>query len=268
METGLRGKRALVTGGASGIGRAVALLLAREGAVVAVADIRAPDGTVAAIADAGGRAVALVADVSREEDVIAMVGQAADALGALDLYVNNAGGAWHEPVTQVTRAAFEKTMATNLAASVFACREVASHFVRQGGGAVVAVGSTATVSAQPRETAYRASKAALKAHIEVAAVELAPFNVRANMVTPGATNTPFVAGADLAQRERVAREIPLRREAQPDEVARAVVFLLSDRLAGYITGAELVVDGGLRLRPMFHGGDDELRALNSGGIPS
>ena len=132
-----------------------------------------------------------------------------------------------------------------------------------GSGAILAVGSTATVSAQPRETAYRASKAALKAHIEVAAVELAPFGIRVNLLTPGATDTPFVADSPAEFRRRAMQSVPLRREARAEEMAPAALFLLSDRLAGYVTGSELVVDGGLRLRPIFGGSDDELRALNA-----
>jgi NAD(P)-dependent dehydrogenase (short-subunit alcohol dehydrogenase family) len=209
------------------------------------------------------RAHGIVADVSQEGEVVRMVAEAATALGGLDLYVNNAAGTWHEPLTHITRAAFEKTMATNVAASVFACREVARIFVRQRSGAILAIASTALVSAQPRETAYRASKAALKAHMEVAAVELAPFGVRVNILTPGGTDTPFVADASPAQRAAAARQVLLRREARPEELAPAAVFLLSDRLAGYITGADLVVDGGLRLRPIFGGGDDELMSLNA-----
>ena len=264
MDSGLAGMRALVTGGASGIGRATALALAAEGAAIAVADRNDPRDTVALIEARGGAAHGIVCDVSAEPDVVRMVAEAATALGGLDLYVNNAGGAWHEPLTHLTRTAWEKTMATNVAASVFACREAGRLFVRQRRGAIVAIGSTATVSAQPRETAYRASKAALKAHIEVAAVELAPFGVRVNLVTPGATDTPFVGDVDAAQRARVHAEIPLRREAAAAEIANAVVFLLSDRLAGYVTGTELLVDGGLHLRPMFHGGDEALAALSFG----
>lgn len=266
MESGLAGKRALVTGGASGIGRAIALALAAEGAAVAVADRQPASAVVDAIRAAGGTSHGLVADVSREVAVIAMVAAAVERLGGLDLYVNDAAGAWHEPVTAVTRAALERTLATNLAASVFAIREVARHLIAAGhGGAILAVSSTATVSAQPRETTYRASKAALKAHVEVAAVELAPFAIRVNLLTPGATDTPFVRDASPAQRQRALREVPLRREARPEEMAPAALFLLSDRLASYVTGSELVVDGGLRLRPIFGGDDDELRALNMRG---
>jgi len=263
LETGLAGKKALITGGASGIGRAIALGLAREGVAVVIADLNPRAEVVAEIAAHGVAAHGIRADVSREEEVVRMVAEAAGLLGGLDLYVNNAAGTWHEALTHVTRAGFEKTMATNVAASVFASREAARIFIRQRSGAIVAVGSTATVSAQPRETAYRASKAALKAHIEVAAVELAPFGVRVNLLTPGGTDTPFVADAPTDQRARAAREILLRREAKPEEIAPAAIFLLSDRLAGYITGSELIVDGGLRLRPIFGGDDAALAALNA-----
>ncbi len=264
MDSGLAGKRALVTGGGSGIGNAIARALAAEGAHVAIADRHPSDKAVAELLALGVPAHGILADVSDEAEVVRMIDEADARLGGLDLYVNNAAGAWHQPLTRVTRDAFERTMATNLAASVFACREVARRLIARGrGGAILAVGSTATVSAQPGETAYRASKAALKAHIEVAAVELAPFGIRVNLLTPGATDTPFVAGASAKQRARACREVPLRREARADEMAPAALFLLSDRLAGYVTGSELIVDGGLRLRPIFGGSDDDLRALNA-----
>nr|AIA10802.1 enoyl-(Acyl carrier protein) reductase [uncultured bacterium] len=264
LDTGLRGKRALVTGGASGIGRAIARALASEGVDVAIADRVSAEGVVGDIARNGVRSWSILADVSAEDDVVRMVGEAASAFGGLDLYVNNAAGAWHEPLTRVTRSGLEKTLATNVNASIFACREAAKLFIAAGGGSILAICSTATVSAQPRETAYRASKAALKAHIEVAAVELAPFGIRVNLLTPGATDTPFVADAPAEQRKRALSAVPLRREAKPEEMAPAALFLLSDKLAGYVTGTELIVDGGLRLRPIFGGSDDDLRALNLG----
>jgi NAD(P)-dependent dehydrogenase (short-subunit alcohol dehydrogenase family) len=267
LDTGLRGKRALVTGGASGIGRAIALALGAEGVEVAIADRNSPAGVTDEISALGVRTCAIVADVSGEDDVVRAVQEAANAFGGLDLYVNNAAGTWHEPLTTITRAALEKTFATNVNASIYACREAAKIFIAAGGGSILAVCSTAIVSAQPRETAYRASKAALKAHIEVAAVELAPFGIRANLLTPGATDTPFVADVPAEQRRRALSGVPLRREARPEEMAPAALFLLSDKLAGYITGSELVVDGGLRLRPIFGGSNDDLRALNLGRTP-
>ena len=191
-----------------------------------------------------------------------VVEDAAVALGGLDLYVNVAAGAWHEPLTRVTAESWTRTLATNVGACVWGCREVGRRFVAQGHGAIVVVGSTALVSAQPRETAYRASKAALKAHVEVAAVELAPHGIRVNLLTPGGVDTDFVADAPAAQRAAATREIPLRREARPDEIAPAAIFLLSDRLAGYVTGTDLVVDGGLHLRPIFGGSDEALADLN------
>jgi len=262
LETGLRGRKALITGAGSGIGKAIAAALAAEGVDLAIADIRERPQVIAELRQTGVRVHFVQADVSQEADVVRMVKEAAETLGGLDLYVNDAAGTWHEAMTKVSRQSFEKTIATNVAASVYASREVARIFIAQRRGSILAVCSTATVSAQPRETAYRASKAALKAHIEVAAVELAPFGIRVNLLTPGGTNTPFVGDALAEQRARAAREIPLRREAEPEEMAPAAVFLLSDRLASYITGAELIVDGGLRLRPIFSGSDADLAALN------
>jgi NAD(P)-dependent dehydrogenase (short-subunit alcohol dehydrogenase family) len=263
METGLREKRALVTGGGSGIGRAVALALAREGCDVAIVGRRARPDVVAELQALGVAAHGIEADVSSERGLVEAVSRADELLGGIDLYVNNAAGTWHEPLTHLTRDAWERTLATNLGACVYGCREVSRRWITvQRSGAIVIVGSTAIVSAQPRETAYRASKAALKAHMEVAAVELAPFGIRVNLVTPGATDTEFVADAPAAQRAMATNAVPLRREASPDEIAPAVVFLLSDRLAGYVTGTDLVVDGGLHLRPIFGGTDEELAALN------
>lgn len=262
MDTGLRGSRALVTGGGSGIGRAISLALADEGVDVAICGRRDRSDVVAELRDRGVEAAGFQADVSVEADVVRVVREAAEALAGLDLYVNVAAGTWHEQLTRLTSSSWERTLATNVSACVWGCREAALRFVAQGHGAILIIGSTATVSAQPRETAYRASKAALKAHMEVAAVELASHGVRVNLVTPGGVDTDFVADAPADQRAAAVGQVPLRREARPDEIAPAATFLLSDRLAGYITGSELIVDGGLHLRPIFGGSDEELAALS------
>ena len=266
METGLRGRRALITGGGSGIGRAIALSLAAEGVGVVICGRRDRSDVAAEIAALGVKAWWLKADVSMEADVVAVVRHASDRLGGLDLYVNVAAGTWHEPLTRLTSHAWERTLATNVSACVWGCREVSRPFIDQGHGAIVVIGSTATVSAQPQETAYRASKAALKAHVEVAAVELAPFGIRVNMVTPGGVDTEFVATADPGQRAAATRQIPLRREAVPAEIAPAAVFLLSEQLARYVTGTDLIVDGGLHLRPIQGVSDEELRRLNEADL--
>jgi 3-oxoacyl-[acyl-carrier protein] reductase len=262
MDTDLRGSRALVTGGGSGIGLEIARALATEGVDVAICGRRERTAVVEELHGLGVRAVGLQADLALEAEVVRVVDEAAIALGGLDLFVNVAAGTWHEPLTRITAASWEHTLATDVGACVWGCREVARRFIDQGHGSILVVGSTALVSAQPRETAYRAAKAALKAHVEVAAVELAPFGVRVNLLTPGAVDTAFVADAPADQRAAAMRQVPLRREARAEEVAPAAIFLLSDRLAGYVTGADLLVDGGLHLRPIFGGSDEELAALN------
>jgi NAD(P)-dependent dehydrogenase (short-subunit alcohol dehydrogenase family) len=263
METGLRGSRALVTGGGSGIGRAIALGLAAEGVDVAICGRRARPEVLAELRALGVDAGGLQAGLSIEREVVRVVDEAAAALGGLDRFVSVAAGAWHEPLTRMTVASWERTIATDVGACVWGCREVARRLIDQGHGSILVIGSTALVSAQPQETAYRAAKAALKAHVEVAAVELAPFGIRVNLLTPGAVDTDFVADVPDEQREAALGEVPLRLEARPEEIAPAALFLLSDRLAAYVTGADLLVDGGLHLRPIFGGSDEALAALNS-----
>lgn len=265
MEAELFGFKALVTGGGSGIGFAISDALAIEGVDVAIASRNPSPEAVERLRARGRNAVAIQADVRSEEDVIRMVQTADDALGGLDLYVNCAAAAQHQPITRWTAAAWRSTIDTNVTASVVACREVSRLFIRRGRGSILIVGSTTLSAALPQETSYRASKAALKAHMEVLAVELAPFGIRVNMLTPGAFETPLVAPADPAQRQMVIRQIPMRREAQPWEIGATAVLLLSDRLSPYTTGADLRVDGGLSLRPIFGGDDMALRLLNLPG---
>jgi 3-oxoacyl-[acyl-carrier protein] reductase len=262
MDTKLEGRRALVVGGSSGIGRAIAEGLAGEGVDVAIASRGAATDALTAIERRGRRAIHLRADLTTEGGPSALVADAAAALGGLDLLVNAAAFRSNEPITKLSAPALEETVATNFLGCVYLCRSAARLFIATGHGTIVLVGSTATVSAQPGETAYRATKAALRAHLEVLAVELAPFGIRANLLTPGATATRFLDSIPPDLRAQVAQDVPLGREAQPAEIAPAAIFLLSDALAGYITGAELLVDGGLHLRPIFSGSAEALRAIN------
>ena len=243
MDTGLAGRRALLIGGTSGIGHAIAEALAAEGVRVAIAGRRAMGSTP-------GMAATITADIADERQVDAMVAESVAVLGGLDLFINAAARRENQELLRLESAALERTLRTTLTGCILACRAVAPHLMRGAEPAVVIIGSTATKSVQAGETAYRAAKAGLQAHVEVMAVELAAAGVRVNLLTPGAVDTPFVADVPAAARAAVVRQIPMLREATPAEIAPAAVFLLSTRLASYITGAELVVDGGLQHRPL------------------
>ena len=263
MLSGLDGQGALVTGGASGIGAAIAVALAREGARVAVADRRDAGPTVESITAAGGTGIAIAADVSDEAEVDRMVADAEAHLDGIDLFVNCAAIFRPESVTRITSAAWYATLDTNLAACVWACRAIAPRMIARRRGSILIVGSTVTRAPAYLGTSYRVSKVGLTAHMETAAIELAPFGIRVNMVTPGAVDTGFVANLTAEQRKGARSSVPLgQREASPEEIAPAAVFLLSDALASYITGTDLTVDGGLSLRPIGIGDDEAVRSLN------
>lgn len=260
MDSGLAGKRALITGGTTGIGLAIAKALAHEGVNVAVASRSARPAAIEELRGLGVRAEWIQADVSVVEGVAGMVTQAHEALGGLDLFVNNAAGTWHEAITRLTEEAWSSTLATNLTACAFACREVGRIFISQGHGSILIVGSTAAHTPLYRESSYRVSKAGLKSLMEVVSIELAPYSIRVNLLTPGAFLTELTR--DLPARQTGGAMVPLRRPGKVEELGAAAVMLLSDTLSSYTTGSELVVDGGLHLRPLDLYTDEELRALN------
>jgi NAD(P)-dependent dehydrogenase (short-subunit alcohol dehydrogenase family) len=266
METGLQGKKALVTGGGEGIGRAIATALADEGVAVAIANRgRYPD-TLKEIRARGVRALEIVADISVEREVVRMVREAVDRLGGLDLFVNNAAAHWDEPVMKATAEAWSRTVDTNLGACVLACREAGRHFVAQEKGCILIVGSTAAFTTFPGEFAYRVTKTALIPYMECLATELAPFGIRVNMLTPGTFITRMTRAMDFAGEtgRKVVEDIPLRRPGDAyRELAPSALLLLSDRLSGYTTGTNLVVDGGIRLRPFPWRTQDEIRRMNT-----
>ncbi|MBI4586470.1 MAG: SDR family oxidoreductase [Planctomycetes bacterium] len=263
MDAKLEGKTALITGGTRGIGLHIALALADEGVHVAVAS-RMPDaGALEAIRSRGVRALAIAADVSREKAILDMVEAALGEFGQLDLFVNNAAVTQHQPFTKINDEAWRATLDTNLSACLWACREVSKHMIRQRRGSILIVGSTAMYTPAPRETVYRIAKAGLKTLMQSTAIELAPFGIRVNLLVPGHYRTRLTAGIPPEIEERLKKEIPLRRFGDLDECGHAAVMLLSDHLSGYTTGAELIVDGGLHLRPFCFLSDEELRRLNS-----
>jgi len=244
----VEGKVALVTGGASGIGRASALALAREGARVVVCDVDEAGGaaTAAAIRERGGVASFRPADVRSEADVEALVRHAVETHGRLDCAHNNAGvtGA-AGPLHEIDRAGFEHTLAVNLLGVFLCMKHELRAMLTQGSGAIVNTSSGAGIVAAPGLAPYCASKHAILGLTKTAAVENARRGIRVNAICPGSTDTPMLRaalGSDPALEKRVAASQG-GRLASPDEVAQVAVWLCSDR-ASFVSGESLVVDGG------------------------
>jgi NAD(P)-dependent dehydrogenase (short-subunit alcohol dehydrogenase family) len=244
----LEGKSALVTGAASGIGRATALAFSREGARVMLADVNEDDGkSVAdAIAAEGGEARFIRTDVTREDEVASMVGKTVAAFGTLDCALNNAGITGPMgPVQTVALADFERVMAINLI-GVFLCMKHEISAMTDGGGAIVNMASGSGMIATPALSAYCASKHAVLGLTKTAAVENARTGIRVNAICPGTIDTPMLQAA-MARDPQVKKMIlsgqPSGRLGAPEEIAEAAVWLCSDR-ASYVTGESMLIDGG------------------------
>jgi 2,3-dihydro-2,3-dihydroxybenzoate dehydrogenase len=262
LETGLAGLGALVTGGASGIGQSIAVALASEGAKVRVADIRPADETLEMAWASGGSASAAVVDVRSEASLESTISEAIADLDGIDLFVNVAAVYAAQSITRLEDEVWSDLLRTNVTACALACKTVAKHMIVKGGGSILVVGSTVVCAPSYAGAAYRASKTALRSYTETLAIELAPFGIRVNMLTPGPFPTALVKDLPAEQRSAAAQEVPLgQREGDLPEVRAAALFLLSDRLASYITGNELFVDGGLHLRPLFIGPLEKVREL-------
>lgn len=247
MDDTLRGRVALVTGAGRGIGRGIALELARAGCRVAVNYVTEPEQAEAAVAEIqalGTQAVAVQADVSVASAVTTMVARVVVELGGLDILVNNAGIQTWKPLLEVTEAEWDAVMATNLK-GCFLCTQAAARYMKDhGGGSIVNIGSGCNKIAFPNLVAYTASKGGIEMFTKVAAVELGPHAIRVNCVAPGAIEIertklelPDYAGTWGAI-------TPLRRVGYPEDVARAVAFLATPR-ASFISGQTIWVDGGL-----------------------
>jgi NAD(P)-dependent dehydrogenase (short-subunit alcohol dehydrogenase family) len=246
------GLTALITGGGTGMGRAAALRLAREGAQVVVAGRRASElaAVVASIEAAGGRALAVPTDVTHEAQVQRLLQRTLDCFGSLDVAWNNAGvlGGF-APLHQTELADFDAVVATNLrGVAVCLKHELAAMHAAGRGGAIVNTSSWTAHGAMPGIAAYAASKGALDALMRTVALEAAPHGIRINNVSPGVIATPMsrsALGTDEAM-QPLAWHTPLQRIGEPDDVADAVTWLLSDD-ARFVTGQSLLVDGGFTI---------------------
>jgi 3-oxoacyl-[acyl-carrier protein] reductase len=249
----LSGKHAIVTGAGSGIGRAVALGFAREGAGVVVGDVDpARTREVAeAIEQAGGVALAVQVDVSDRASVEALVGAAVARFERIDILFNNAGVSSRTPFLEMTEAEWDRVLDTNLKGQFLVGQAVARHMAERGGGSIINTSSQlAEGAANPRSAHYLASKGGSRMLTRGMAADLAPHQIRVNALAPGVTVTNLTRQrlADDAEWRRIALErIPLGRFGEPDDLVGACIFMASDE-SRYMTGATLVIDGGYTAR--------------------
>jgi len=239
----LKNKVALITGAGSGIGRAAALLFAREGAAVAVVDIASKGGmeTVEMIKGIGGEAIFICADVSKALDVEKAVKNVAEKYGRLDILFNNAGVAQECSIIEMSEDEWDRIINVNLK-SVFSCSKYAiPYMIKQGGGVIINTASTLGLIAEPNCAAYCASKGGVIALTRALAAEYAPFNIRVNCICPGPTATPMLLKE--TQQQVDVSYVPLKRLGKPEEIAHAALFLASEE-STYVTGSVLIVDGG------------------------
>jgi NAD(P)-dependent dehydrogenase (short-subunit alcohol dehydrogenase family) len=247
----LEDKVALITGGGSGMGRVASALFAREGARVTLTDVNDDAGDQAAkeIEAAGGEALFVHADVSREADAEQMVAAAKERFGGLDVLYNNAGVMLGEDgsVDATDESVWDRTLAINVKGVAFGCKFAIPAMVSGGGGSIINVASfVAWMGAATSQTAYTASKGAVLAMTREIAVEYARRGIRCNALCPGPIDTPLLAEllSDPARRQRRFVHIPMGRLGQAEELAKAALFLASDD-SSYMTGASLIVDGGI-----------------------
>ena len=260
---GLKGKNVLVTGGSSGIGQAIAVRFAEYGANVAINYLTTPDeardtdeqvhACVNKVRQEGVRDVLVRGDVSKEDDVVRMVGETVAALGGLDVLVNNAGIQISRPSEELSAHDFDKVLAVNLRGSFLCAREAIGRFLaEEKPGVILNVSSVHQAIPKPSYLGYSVSKGGMMNLTRTLALEYAERGIRVNGIGPGATITPINSAwiDDPVKKEQVESHIPMRRAGTADEMGGVACFLASDD-AAYITGQTIFVDGGLTLYPSF-----------------
>ncbi|MEZ5355263.1 MAG: 3-oxoacyl-ACP reductase family protein [Bryobacteraceae bacterium] len=251
MVSVLSGKTALVTGASKGVGRGIALELARQGCDVAVnyhTDQTGAERTIADIAAMGRRAIPIQANVGQRADVDRLFEETLEALGQLDILVNNAGVQTWKALLDLEEADWDRVIETNLK-GCFLCTQLAARQMRaQGGGAIVNIGSGCNKLAFPHLVDYTASKGGIEMFTKVAACELGQYGIRVNCVAPGAIEIERTKDEAGDYAGTWASVTPLGRVGLPEDVARAVVFFCSP-MADFVTGQTLWVDGGLFSKP-------------------
>jgi NAD(P)-dependent dehydrogenase (short-subunit alcohol dehydrogenase family) len=250
MYPDLKGKIAIITGARRGMGRSHALTLARAGAKVVVADISLEDcqKVVDEIKKAKGEALAIKCDVTKKAEVDEMVRKAVEKFGKIDILVNNAGICQFKPFLELTEEEWDRTLDINLKGYFLCAQAAAKEMVKKKSGVIVNIASVAMgqVGMGFQNLAhYCASKGGIVAMTETLALELAPYNIRVNAISPGMIETPMIdpIKSDPKAMEATLAQVPMHRVGKPEEVSDLVLFLASDA-SSYMTGSTVVIDGG------------------------
>ena len=253
MKVDLNGKVALITGAGNGIGQAIALAMAANGASIVVNDLPGSEGgTVEQVRALGQRAVFVAADVSRREEVEQLVSKAESEVGPIDILVNNAGintsGPLRRSIHEYDEAEWRRVLSVDLDGVFYCCRAVTPGMVSRGSGVVINIASVLGLVPMRLQIAYSSAKAAVVNFTRAAALELAPYGIRANVIAPGSILTPatralFYNPERKALMESLLSHIPLHRPGEPSDIANAALYLASPDSA-YVTAAVLTVDGG------------------------
>jgi len=251
----LYGKVSLITGAATGIGEASALLFAEEGAKIVVADVKASEGleTVNKIKKFGGQAIYVEADVSRPEDVRRMIEETVKNFGKLDILFNNAGICINKSIQETTEEDWDRVLDTNLKGVFLGCKYAVPQMLKQGEGTILNTASEVGLVGANNLVAYCASKGGVIQFTRALALDVADKNIRVNGLCPGVTMTPLlensiVTAPDPEVRKRfLENTVPINRIASPEEIAKGALFLASSD-SSFMTGATLVIDGGWTAR--------------------
>ncbi|MCC3376081.1 SDR family NAD(P)-dependent oxidoreductase [Cohnella sp. REN36] len=243
----LTNKVAIITGAAGGMGKADAILFAREGAKVAITDIQEDkiQSVVAEIRENGGEAIGFAHNVASEEDWARVVSETLAKFGKIDILVNNAGISSTVPFMDTTVDLWNKIMSVNLTSIFLGQKAVIPHMIENGGGSIVNISSIAGLTGGSGAGAYTASKGAVRMLTKATAIDYAKHNIRANSIHPGYIETPMTVDlmANDQMRQWFLSQTPLPRLGKPEDIAKGVLFLASDD-SSYITGVELPIDGG------------------------
>ena len=241
----LEGKVAIISGGSRGMGAAEARMFAREGAKVVIGDLLEKEGlnVVSEIGESGGEALFVTLDVTDESSWQSAVSAAVERFGKVDILVNNAAILRTQGLLETTEAIWDEVMDINVKGTFLGAKTVIPEMRKAGGGSIINISSGAGITGSRRNTAYHASKGAVRIFTKSAAIQYAGENIRVNSVHPGPVDTDMLASSLAVDDARRPEDVPLGRYGRPEEVAYGVLYLASDE-SSFVTGSEVVIDGG------------------------